>query len=81
MTSDEKQTISNCITEMLDSYHRTAAERSLQKEITARVKEETTVTPRIFRKMARAAFAANFSEEQATFEEFETLYTEIFPGA
>ena len=77
MTSDEKKIIQNAIEEMIDSFTRTAAEKDLQKEIVAKVKEETTVTPRVFRKMARVAFKANFSEEVALHEEFEELYQEV----
>ena len=77
MIEAEKTIIKGCIDEMVDSMTRVAAERDLQKEIVARIKEETTVKPRVFRKMAKTAFAANFSEEQALHEEFEELYTEL----
>lgn len=80
MTNDEKVIINNAIKEMIDSFHRTAAERSLQKEIVSRVKEDTTVTPKIFRRMARTAFNANFSQQQAENEEFEQLFEAIVAG-
>ena len=62
---------------MIDSMTRTAAERDLQKNIVARIKDETTVTPKVFRRMARVAFAANFMEEKQNNEEFENLYEEV----
>jgi len=77
MTSDEKKIVQGALSEMCDSFTRTAAERDLQKEIVSKIKEETTITPRVFRKMAKVAFAANFSEEVALHEEFEELYQEI----
>jgi hypothetical protein len=77
MTSEEKNIIKDAIKEMVDSMTRTAAERDLQKELVKNVKDTTTVTPKVFRKMARVAFAANFSEEVAVNEEFEQLYTEL----
>lgn len=77
MTSDEKKIIQGALGEMTDSMTRVAAERDLQKDIVAKIKEETTITPKVFRKMARVAFAANFSEEVALHEEFEEVYQEI----
>ena len=80
MNTEEKAIVRGAITEMVDSMTRQAAERDLQKEIVAKVKEETTVSPKVFRKMARVAFNANFVEEVATHEEFESLYEEIVSG-
>ena len=77
MTNSEKETIQKAICDMVDSMTRVAAERDLQKEITKQLKDTTTVTPKVFRKMARTAFNANFSEEVAVHEEFEQLYTEL----
>ena len=77
MTEQEKKVVQDAIKEMIDSMTRTSAERDLQKEISKQVKENTTVTPRVFRKMAKVAFSANFSEEVAVHEEFEQLYTEL----
>ena len=77
MTNEEKITIQKSITNMVDSMTRVAAERDLQKEIVKEVKDGTTITPRVFRKMARTAYRANFSEEVAVHEEFEQLYTEL----
>lgn len=80
MIEQEKKIIRDAIEEMIDSFHRGAAERSLQKEIVQKVKEETTVSPRTFRKMARVAFKSNFAEEVASHEEFEEMYQEVISG-
>lgn len=77
MTPDEKKLIRGAIDEMIDSLTRADAERSLQKEIVARIKEETTITPRVFRRMARVAFKSNFSEEAALNDEFEHTYESV----
>jgi len=77
MTPDEKQIIKKCLDETLDSMTRAAAEKDLQKDIVARIKEETTLQPKVFRKMASVAYRANFSEEVAIHEEFEEIFTEI----
>ena len=77
MTENEQTIIKDGIRELVDSMTRVAAERDLQKEITKQVKENTQVTPKVFRKMARVAFAANFAEEVTINEEFEQLYKEL----
>ena len=77
MTPDEKKIVQGALGEMTDSMTRVAAERDLQKDIVGKIKDETTITPKVFRKMAKVAFAANFSEEVALHEEFEEVYQEI----
>ena len=77
MNTDEKKVVRDAIEEFVDSLTRAAAEKDLQKEIVAKIKEETTVSPKVFRKMAKVAFKANFSEEVAVNEEFEEAYQEI----
>ena len=80
MTDNEKTIVADAIREMVDSMTRVAAERDLQKEIVTQVKENTTVAPKVFRKMARTAFKANFTEEVAINEEFELLYKQVVTG-
>lgn len=80
LTEQDKEIVKQSINDMVDSMTRVAAERDLQKQLSQKVKENTQVTPKVFRKMARTAFAANFAEEQAVHEEFETLYTELMSG-
>lgn len=80
MIEQEKKVIQGAISEMIDSMTRQAAEKDLQKEIVSKIKEETTVSPKIFRKLAKVAFAANFAEEVAVHSEFEEIYQEILNG-
>lgn len=74
---EEQKIIKDCLQEMVDSMIRVSAERDLMKEIVARVKEETTVKPKIFRRMAKVQFAANFSEVVAEDEEFVEMYEKL----
>ena len=74
---EEQKIIQNCLNEMVDSMIRIAAERDLMKEIVGRVKEETTIKPKIFRRMAKVQFASNFSEVVAEDEEFVELYEKL----
>lgn len=77
MIEAEKKVIQDAIEEMINSMTRAAAERDLQKDIVQKVKEETVVSPKVFKRMAKVAFKANFSEEVALHEEFEELYQEV----
>lgn len=81
MNLEEKKLVRTAIDEMIDSFTRAEAEKDLQKDIVARIKEETTVTPRIFKRLANTAYRASFSEEVASHEEFEELYQEIVGNA
>lgn len=74
---EEQKIIKDCLQEMVDSMIRVAAERDLMKEIIARVKEDTTVKPKIFRRMAKVQFASNFSEVVADNEEFVEMYEKL----
>lgn len=80
MTSDEMKIIQSALSEMNDSMVRVGAERDLQKEIIAKIKEETTITPKVFRRMARVYYNSNFSEEAAFNDEFEETYEAVFSG-
>lgn len=74
---EEQKIIKDCLSEMVDSMIRVAAERDLMKEIVARVKEDTTVKPKVFRRMAKVQFQSNFSEVVAEDEEFVELYEKL----
>lgn len=74
---EEQKVIKDCLSEMVDSMIRVAAERDLMKEIVARVKEDTTVKPKVFRRMAKVQYQSNFSEVVAEDEEFVELYEKL----
>ncbi len=74
---EEQKVIKDCLTEMVDAMIRVSAERDLMKEIVKRVKEDTTVKPKVFRRMAKTQFQSNFSELVAEDEEFVELYEKL----
>ena len=74
---EEQKVIKDCLTEMVDAMIRVSAERELMKEIVKRVKEDTTVKPKVFRRMAKTQFQSNFSEVVAEDEEFVELYEKL----
>lgn len=77
MIDAEKKIVQDALEEMINSMTRIAAERDLMKEIIANVKEKTEVPPKIFRRMAKVAFKANFSQEVSENEEFQEMYEQI----
>ena len=77
MTPDEKKIVKGAIEEMIDSFHRVAAERDLQKGIIGKIKEDTTVDPKLFRKIAKVAYQSNYYEERTFNEEFEEMFDEV----
>ncbi len=74
---EEQKIVKDCLNEMVDYMIRIAAERDLIKEIVARIKEETTVKPKVFRRMAKTQYQSNFSEVVAEDEEFVELYERL----
>ena len=74
---EEQKIVKDCLNEMVDSMIRISAERDLIKEIVARIKEETTVKPKVFRRMAKTQYQSNFSEVVAEDEEFVELYERL----
>jgi uncharacterized protein YukE len=74
---EEQKVIKDCLNEMVDAMIRVSSERELMKEIVKRVKEDTTVKPKVFRRMAKTQFQSNFSEVVAEDEEFVELYEKL----
>lgn len=77
LTVEEKKIVKKALSEMCDSMTRVESERDLMKNIVANVKENTTLTPKVFRKLARTAYKDNIEEERATFEEFDLVFEEL----
>lgn len=77
LTIDEKKIVKKALNEMCDSMTRIEAERDLMKNIVGTVKENTNITPKVFRKIARTAFKDNIDEERETFAEFDSVFEEL----
>lgn len=74
---EQKKRIQDALHEISNSMTRIDAERDFIKEAINAVAEEHELSKKIVRKMARVYHKQNFREEQATHEEFETLYQNI----
>lgn len=73
----DRKKIREALQEISNSMTRISAERDLIKEIVKDLSDQHQLPKKIVNKMARVYHKQNFSEEQHTFSEFETLYAEI----
>lgn len=77
LTEEERRQLRKAVLEMNDSMTRAAAERELQKETTAEICDKLGVDKKLFRRMSRAYFKANFKDEVQENTDFEDFYTNV----
>lgn len=75
-TADRKA-VRDAVTELSNSTHRVEAERDLQKEICAKIKEEVGLEPKYLKKLANVYHKQIFVDIQSENEAFETLYEDV----
>ena len=63
LTEEDRKTLRKAVMEMNDSMTRVGAERELQKETTNEVCDKLGIDKKLFRRMSRAYFKANFKDE------------------
>lgn len=73
----DRKKIRDALQEASNSMIRISAERDLIKEISKDIAEKHELPKKIVNKMIRVYHKQNFSEEQASTSEFETLYEEV----
>lgn len=74
LSSVDKQKLKGAIQEISDSLTRASAERDLQKEIINKVSEELDLDKKLIRRLGKAYFKANFTEEAENNSAFEEFY-------
>ena len=77
LTEEDRKILRKAVMEMNDSMTRVGAERELQKETTNDIADKLGIDKKLFRRMARAYFKANFKEEVQENTDFEEFYTTI----
>lgn len=77
LTEEDRKTLKKAILEMNDSLTRIGAERELQKEVTNETCDKLGVDKKLFRRMARAYFKANFRDEVQENTDFEEFYSAV----
>jgi hypothetical protein len=77
LTDEDRKILRKAVLEMNDSMTRQGAERELQKETTNEVADKLGIDKKLFKRMARAYFKANFKEEVQENTDFEEFYTTV----
>lgn len=77
LSSEDRKVLRKAIIEMNDSMTRAGAERDLQKEILTETHGKLGVDKKLIRRMAKAYFKANFSDEVEENNTFENFYEEV----
>ena len=77
LTEEERKQLRKAVMEMNDSMTRVGAERELQKETTNEVCDKLGIDKKLFRRMSRAYFKANFKDEVQGNTDFEEFYSTV----
>ena len=77
LTDEDRKILRKAVLEMNDSMTRCGAERELQKETTNEIADKLGIDKKLFKRMARAYFKANFKEEVQENTDFEEFYTTV----
>ena len=77
LTEEDRKILRKAVMEMNDSMTCVGAERELQKETTNEVADKLGIDKKLFRRMSRAYFRANFKEEVQENTDFEEFYTTV----
>lgn len=74
LSDADKKRVKDAVLEMNDSMTRTAAERDLQKEIINKMSDQLGIDKKVFRRMSKVYFKANYAQEQEDNRNFEEMY-------
>jgi hypothetical protein len=74
LSDSQKKELKEAVQQLNDSMTRVAAERDFQKESINNISDKTGVDKKIIRRMAKAYFKANYSQEQEENRNFEEFY-------
>ena len=77
-TKPELKAIADAAREMSDSMTRVDAEKDLQKDIVANIKDKFEMKPADFNKMVKVYHEQKLSEINQKHEEFVELYESVF---
>lgn len=77
LSDADKKKLKDAVLQMNDSMTRAAAERDLQKEVIKKMSDELGVDKKLFRRMSKVYYRANYAEEQEDNRNFEEMYDEV----
>lgn len=74
LSDADKKRVKDAVLEMNDSMTRASAERDLQKEIINKMADQLGIDKKVFRRMSKVYFKANYAQEQEDNRNFEEMY-------
>jgi hypothetical protein len=74
LSEADKKRVKDAVMEMNDSMVRASAERDLQKEIVNKMADQLGIDKKVFRRMSKVYFKANYAQEQEDNRNFEEMY-------
>ena len=77
LSDADKKRVKEAVLQMNDSLTRAAAERDFQKEVINKMADELGVDKKLFRRMSKVYFKANYAQEQEENRNFEEMYDEV----
>ncbi len=77
LTVDQKKKLKASLDEINDSMTRKSAEADLIKTIVAKVSEDTLLSKKLIRRLAKTHFNRDFDLEVAENQDFQSLYEDI----
>lgn len=77
LTDEDRKRLRKAVMEMNDSLTRIADERELQKDVVNEMADQLGIDKKLFKRMSRAYFKANFNDEVQENTDFEEFYTTI----
>lgn len=80
LTPVDRQKLAQAIRELDGAMTRTEAERDLKNEIVKKVSEETGITKKVVRKIAKAYHKRDFDVTVTENRDFEAIYESVMKG-
>lgn len=77
LNAEQREVLKKAVTEMVNSFYRAQAEKDLQKEISARMKDELGMPPRMFRKLSKTAYEDSAKRQNDELTEILDLAEEL----
>lgn len=77
LTSTDKEKVKGAVKELSDSHTRIDSEKELQKEICEKIEDETGLSPKLLKRLAKVYYKSTFNKVEEENREFEEFYTII----
>jgi hypothetical protein len=77
LSDADKKRVKEAVLEMNDSMTRASAERDLQKEIVNKMEDQLGIDKKVFRRMSKVYFKANYAQEEEDNRNFEDMYNGV----